>query len=126
LGQLELTVNVFNGSEKSTVEMQVDGKGEWRTLSKRNGIDPNFSRQYERELKIQPVIEPALTKPGNSTHLWVGKLPGTLKPGHHLITIRTTDMHGRTFTSSQITRVVAPKKRVSSASKKSDVRQSPR
>ena len=105
LADTPLVVNVFNGSEKSVVKMRVDNGSEWTTLKKQNGTDPRFVKQYEKELKTQPLIEPGLPKPGISTHLWVAKLPSDLKLGHHLITIQVTDRTGRKFQSNQIIRV---------------------
>ena len=109
LAETKVHVNVFNGSEKSKVEMRIDNSGDWRLLTKKNGIDPRFRKTYEKELKVQPLIDPALTKPKISTHMWNGSLPTTLKPGHHLLTIRSTDMHGRVYKSNKIIRVFKAK-----------------
>ncbi len=105
LSETKVHVNVFNGSEKSKVEMRIDNADQWRLLNKKNQVDPRYQKTYDKELKVQPLIEPALAKPKVSTHIWNGRLPSNLKPGHHLLTIRTTDLHGRVFQSNKIIRV---------------------
>lgn len=93
----DVWVNVYNGSEKSTVRMSVEGTGQWIELERRVENDPTFVEIYEREQAVTPVPEPKLTKPRPSEHLWAGKLPPRLAPGFHRLDVATTDMHGRTF-----------------------------
>ena len=93
----DVWVNVYNGSEKSTVRMSVEGTGQWIELHRRIENDPTFVEIYEREQAVTPIPEPKLTKPKPSQHLWAGKLPSQLAPGFHQLNVETTDMHGRTF-----------------------------
>ena len=93
----EVTVNVYNGSAKSTVEMMIDGGTQWVRLEKKVAVDPSLAELFEYEQKLSPPISPKMSQPKNSSHLWSGKLATDLPPGTHLLRVRTTDMHGRTF-----------------------------
>jgi len=98
----DVWVNVYNGSEKSTVEMSIDG-GAWTKLEKQMKLDPYFVKIAARDANTLP--KPA--KPKVCHHLWYGKLPTDLKPGAHLVRVKTTDRHGRTYQSHRSVRVTA-------------------
>ena len=49
LSQSSLSVNVFNGSEKTAVQMRVGSEGEWIPLKRVSAIDPYFARVKARE-----------------------------------------------------------------------------
>ena len=98
-------VNVYNGSSKSKVEFTIDSSPDWKPIEQEVAFDPNYVRMREKESKITPQIEPALKKPGKCSHLWKGKLPTDLKPGTHLLRIKTTDMHDRVFYGQRSFRV---------------------
>ena len=98
----EISVNVYNGSEKSTVEMSVDG-GEWTKLEKQLKVDPFYAKLAARDANTFP--KPG--KPKVCHHLWQGKLPVDMKPGTHLVRVKTTDRHGRTYQSHRSVRVTA-------------------
>jgi hypothetical protein len=93
----EFSVNVYNGSERSKVEMAIDGSEEWIELVKRNEVDPAYQEMVDIESKLSPPVNPALATPRVCYHLWFGKLPDNLAPGTHLLRIRSTDMHGRVY-----------------------------
>ncbi|MDG1872994.1 MAG: calcineurin-like phosphoesterase family protein [Mariniblastus sp.] len=99
-GNQEVWVNVYNGSEKSTVQMSLDNSN-WVTLEKKMAIDP----YYEELAKRDAAVEPKLAKPKTSHHLWYGKLPAGIVPGTHLIRVKTTDMHGRTYQAHRSVRI---------------------
>jgi hypothetical protein len=101
----EVLVNVFNGSEKSRVEMRVGRNRTWTPLELRRAIDPAFQATYERDTALADNPWTDLPAPKSSTHLWQGALPGDLPVGAHLIEIRTTDMHGRTYEGRRVLRV---------------------
>lgn len=97
----EVWVNVFNGSEKSTVKMAIDQEGEWVALEKKFVPDP-----YRVELAVRDQgAKPKLGNASNSYHLWHGELPDGMTPGVHLLRIQTTDMHGRVFSAHRSFRV---------------------
>ena len=99
-------VNVFNGSEKTTVEMRV-GDGEWTTMERTVAIDPKFQRVFDHEAALLELEEKwrKLPKPKESTHLWRSALPAGLPAGTHRIEIRATDENGRVYEDERIIRV---------------------
>lgn len=97
----DVWVNVYNGSSKSTVKMSVDDRGQWTELEQKLVEDPFYVELSKRDAGV----EPKLTKPKPSYHLWHGKLPENISPGAHLLRIRTTDMHGRTYIAHRSFRV---------------------
>ena len=104
--QTTIWVNVFNGSERSTVEMRV-GEGDWQALEKTRSVDPHFQRVYQFEKKILADYKPwrELPKPKASSHLWKGNLPANLPSGTHRIEVKTVDNEGRTYVDQRIMRV---------------------
>lgn len=104
--EAEIVVNVFNGSEKSTVEFSLDNDSQWKTLQQMERLDPHYVELVRREQDMTPPVEPKLTRPKISHHLWAGNLPGPLEPGTHLLRVRTTDMHGRAYFGHRSFRVV--------------------
>jgi hypothetical protein len=102
----EVLVNVFAGSPKSVVEMQLDGTGEWLKLKQVKRPDPYLVKM--KELEAGPNSPPGkkLPKPIDCPHLWRGLLPADLAVGVHVIRVRTTDMFGQAFTGQRIIRVV--------------------
>ena len=101
----DVWVNVFNGSEQSTVEMSIDG-GDWAKLEKQMKVDPYYVGIVARDAGTVPK----LSKPVVCRHLWLGKLPTDLQPGAHLVRVKTTDRHGRTYQSHRSVRVTEPPK----------------
>lgn len=101
--QKTVIVNVFAGSTKSIVKMQV-GSGDWVTMQNIAGQDP-----FMLEIKKQEQSEKKPTGRNtagveNTPHLWKAQLPA-LPPGTHTVRISTTDMFGQTYTDSRIVRV---------------------
>jgi hypothetical protein len=102
----EIAVNVFNGSEKMTVEMRV-GSGPWDALEQRRAVDPIFQKSFDRESKILTKL-PAfrmLPRPKPSSHVWFGELPANLPIGTHPIEVTARDHWGRVFTDRRIVRI---------------------
>jgi len=90
-------VNVFSGSQGSTVEMSVDHADAWIALELSPQRDPLYARVTQRESGQGSSI---------SFHMWEGRLPSGLAPGGHLIGIRTTDIFGQEFSATRFLRVV--------------------
>lgn len=122
-----LVANVFAGSAKSTVEMQVDG-GAWIAMDVFTGKAPNYVQLYERQAKFVAKYAEAkqeeitdkfvdkvrrefrdvlrgLGDPGDTPHLWKGAVPKDLSPGMHLIVVRTRDMFGHEYSARRAFRV---------------------
>jgi len=106
LADTTVYVNVFNGSEKSTVELKL-GDSDWTTMEKTRELDPKFRRTYETEAAILEAGGKfrKLPKPKASSHLWKVNLPAGVPAGTHAIQIRATDHWGRTFEDRRVIRV---------------------
>ncbi len=107
LGETTIYVNIFNGSERSKVEMRVGQDGSWTTMQHTREIDPLLQQVFEAEEKVigEPTNWRKMSKPKPSTHLWKSPLPSGVSTGAHLIEIRETDMNGRTLKAERVIRV---------------------
>lgn len=103
--ETDVLVNVFAGSERSTVEMRLDRGGEWVKLAPTQREDPYFAALKAAEEGDHPPPGRKLPRAEHAPHLWVAKLPADLSRGTHLIEVRTTDMFGQTYTGRRIFRV---------------------
>ncbi len=106
-------VDLFNGTERSTVEMSVNGN-DWLPLAHTREIDPQLQASFDKEAKLlaaSPKAFLASPRPKPSTHLWKANLPAGIAPGIHLIRVRGTDVNGKLQQSQRVIRVVesAPK-----------------
>ncbi|MCB1078305.1 MAG: calcineurin-like phosphoesterase C-terminal domain-containing protein, partial [Verrucomicrobiae bacterium] len=104
--ETSIYVNVFNGSEKSTVRMKLDSGESWLAMEKALEPDPYYVEIRDREMAESPEGTAPLNAPIASAHLWKANLPGGLKPGSHLIEIEATDAYDRLFRGKRIIRVV--------------------
>lgn len=102
--QTEVLVNVFAGSERSTVDMRFS-RGEWVRLERVSRVDPYYAALKQAEDSEPPPPGRQLPKGKPSTHLWRGVLPANPPRGTHLIEVRTTDMFGQTYTGRRIIRI---------------------
>lgn len=100
----EVLVNVFAGTERSTVEMRFDD-GAWAMLERIERIDPYYAALKAAEQGEHPPRGNKLPNIRATQHLWRGTLPGGAAPGSHLITVRTTDMFGQGYEAHRIMRV---------------------
>lgn len=105
LGETEVVVNVFAGSERSTVSMRVGSTPDWTALKHDNRPDPLYLKMKELEPLLPAEAGRKLPNPSSSTHIWVGNLPEELRSGLHLLEVRTEDMFGQVYTSSRSFRV---------------------
>ncbi len=115
--ELDITkvlVNVFNGSEKSTMEMQIDHSGAWLPLEQVIARDPanlamhKLGPYLEADLEgkaMEEVFGWKMDYPSLSNHFWQGDLTNSLNNGTHLVTIRTIDMFGNTYLAHRVFRV---------------------
>lgn len=93
----EVLVNVFNGSHSSRVKMRVVGHGDWVAMKHEHRRDPHYVRQQAIDEATPMQGTKRLNAPEPSTHIWVGKLPGGLPAGTHLIEVQATDAYGEVF-----------------------------
>jgi len=103
--ETDVYANIFNGSERSKVEMQVGDSGSWTVMEKIDEVDPSFKKLSEAENAVEGKKYRDLPKAKKSSHLWRSKLPAGLKPGTHLIRIRTVEMDGDKHQSGRVIRV---------------------
>ena len=108
LAATSVWANVFNASERSTVEMRTGSNGDWITMERQVAIDPQYQKVYDAEEAVKQKPWVGLPKPKPSTHLWTARLPEKTAPGTHAIEIRWTDMYGRERTARRIIRVLPP------------------
>jgi len=92
-----VVVNVFAGSERSTVEMRFGEKGEWRKMKLTRMKDPEYIRIAEAEAQLPPGYGRTLPKASNSSHIWTLNLPPNPSTGTNIIHVRTTDMFGQEY-----------------------------
>jgi hypothetical protein len=106
-------VNVFAGSERSSVEMKLD-QGGWTPLKQVRTIDPECYRMFrlgpylEETVKgqsLEDVFGYKMDKPSKTDHMWRASLPRDIVPGTHTLTVKTTDMFGQQWQASRIFRV---------------------
>ena len=100
-----ILVNVFNGSERSQVQMRLDDQGDWLPMQQMHKEDPKYRAAYESDQQLLDNQWIDLPAPGASTHMWGLTLPATIRPGIHLLCVKTVDMNGRAFTSRRVLRV---------------------
>lgn len=94
----EIIVNVFNGSERSTVEYRVN-EGKWMKMIRlKRGMSP-FVQQLRKRYKDS---HPEWISQVRTNHLWKEGLPSSLKSGLHKISVRSRDMFDREFTRSKL------------------------
>lgn len=97
----DVYVNVFGGSERSTVRMRFGDEGPWVPLEKVLEADPYFveMKRLERENELPGRNLP---NPDPSNHLWKGRFERAPGPGTHKISVETTDMYGRVFKDNRV------------------------
>jgi hypothetical protein len=104
--ETEVLVNVFAGSARSTVEMRFGSEGAWIPLEQTRGIDPECLRMHlQNEFLNEEVFGWKMDYPSKTNHLWKGPLPANPSVGTHLISVRTTDMFGQTYTAHRVVRI---------------------
>ncbi|HEY5657198.1 MAG TPA: calcineurin-like phosphoesterase family protein [Myxococcota bacterium] len=103
--QTEVIVNVFAGSERSTVEMRLGADGAWRALERRERVDPLYVELVERERGLETRDGHPLPTPEKSRHLWVGTLPPDPARGTARLEVRTRDMFGHVYTANRLIRI---------------------
>lgn len=101
----EVVVNVFAGSDRSTVDMRVGNADQWTTLTRDARVDPYYMKLKELEPLLPAEAGRKLPNPSSSTHIWVGELPGAIPRGVQLLHVRTVDMFGHEYRDTRSFRV---------------------
>lgn len=103
---VDVVVNVFAGSERSTVEMRLGDSGPWRPMTQTRTEDPYFLDMKKLEAGPNPPPGRKLPNPQKSPHIWKAKLADeTPAPGTYFIHVRTTDMFGKTHADQRAIRI---------------------
>lgn len=111
IGELEkatVFANVFNGSEKTRVEMRLGETGEWTPMRQTREPDPKFLEAVEIEKELGEVPWRNLPKPGNSSHLWKANLKEGAEAGTYWLHFRATEEDGRVVTGQRVIRIEDP------------------
>lgn len=106
LASTAVYVNVFNGSDRSSVRMRI-GDGEWHDMLQAIEADPQFVAVREAENAVADAPEEwrELPQPHATRHLWKLNLPADLSVDTYRIEIETTDMFGQVFSDGRVLRV---------------------
>jgi hypothetical protein len=104
LDSTKVIANVFAGSERSGVDMQVDD-GDWVAMNRVTQKDPNFLALKALEASETPPTGRKLPEAIDTNHIWEAYLPGNLDSGLHIITVKTVDMFGKTYSDKRALRV---------------------
>lgn len=104
LEKTDLVVNVFGGSDYSTVEFKVGEQGTWTKMTQSREPDPVYAEMVKRadSLTLPYRKLPAANK---SPHLWKAKLPYVRTRGVVPIHVRTKDMFGQVFINTRAIRI---------------------
>ena len=103
--ETEVFVNVFAGSERSSVDMRLGERGPWIGMERVEREDPYYLRMKQAEEGPRPPAGRKLPKVVKSPHLWRAALPANATKGTHLIHVRTTDMFGQIYTDRRVIRI---------------------
>jgi hypothetical protein len=98
-------VDVFAGSERSTVEMKLGDTGAWQRLERVVRPDPFYVELLSREGGPGGELGHSLLRAEPSLHLWRAVLPANPPPGTHALEVRTTDVFGQSFSDRRLIRI---------------------
>lgn len=101
----KLTVNVFNGSDKSKCEFRIGTNDTWRPMQQITMEDPAFVATLKMEAALEKKTWTGLPAARLTPHIWQATLPVDLKPGSHAIEVRTTQRSGKQFVEKRVMRV---------------------
>lgn len=104
-GDTDVIVNVFAGSDKSTVEMKLGEDGEWVPMRRMLMLDPYIRKIKEAEESDSPPPGRKLSRQDPTGHIWMKKLPRDPTPGVYVIYVRTIDMFGHEYDGKRIIRI---------------------
>lgn len=96
--------------------MLIGSTGTWTPMERTVAIDPSFHKLSQKENGAKEKDYRNLPNAKKSTHLWQANLPQGLKPGTHLIRIRTVEMDGDKHQSGRVIRVLPAKQDEKTAS----------
>ena len=103
LAKTAVYANVFNGSERSHVEMQVGESDEWVVMQHARVVDPIYKAIFDAEAAAlaKKAEWRKLSNPIPSSHLWKTNLPAQVSAGTHVMRVRTKDAQGREYSDER-------------------------
>ncbi len=104
-GEVEVVANVFAGSARTEVAMQV-GDSEWLPMRHSPRRDPLYLELLARERLSPPPDRRPLKGAGISTHIWAALLPSDLSAGSYRVTVRARDPYAGELTGRHIIDVI--------------------
>jgi hypothetical protein len=102
ISRLQITVNLFDGGEKSIVTCQVDNNEPF-SLVKEAKTDTFAFKSYEKAGMFISGIETP------SSHIWTGTFKDKLSPGVHKISVKAVDEYGKEHNDIALFEVVDDK-----------------
>ncbi len=117
LADLKIIANIYNGNEKSKVQLNLSTKGESLgtvSMEQKAGVDPVYQQVYDRETAALAKISDgerwmALPAPRTTAHLWHSSVPADLSAGTYLITVLVELENGSQYTAERVLRVTGSK-----------------
>jgi hypothetical protein len=104
-GKTPVYANVFNGWERSQVQMRINDSGEWQEMTRTDEKDPFLAATHEREPEAPAAPWRRSSSPISTYHLWKASLPDGLPKGIHRISVRATDVNGEWKRADRIIRI---------------------
>lgn len=96
-----VVANVFDGGPKTQVTLRI-GAGDPLPMTRKRMPDPFVEDVFDRNEGVKkPWIKAEM-----SSHIWVARLPATLSPGTHRLTVTAVTEYGDTVTGTTALEVV--------------------
>ena len=103
VGATSVLVNLYDGGPDSRLTLSLGMDTAKIPMQRTTRLDPFVEDLYQRNAATKkPWVQP-----GPSSHLWQARLPATLPPGTHRLTVQATDAHGRTSSAAMILEIEA-------------------
>lgn len=112
----ELIANAFAGSPRCTVDYRLPG-GNWRAMTRTVRTDPYVEAFNAVERGDERVLDPgqrAVNRPQDTGHIWTAEITAE-NSGVLPVTVRWTDLYGKTSSQTRLLRVIAAEASASAA-----------
>ena len=94
LAECTVYANVFNGAERTRIEIQIGNRSDWVAMTHSKELDPYVKLLNEQKSKTKPLGWRKLISAKPSTHLWKVILPADLPKAMYLLKVRATNHRG--------------------------------
>ena len=103
LAHSRVIANVFDGGPKTSVAFEILGHSERTAMARVAMPDPLVLELFKGETPRKSWVQAVA-----SSHIWQGALPGTLRPGAHVLLVRARDEYGREHIARAVLEVTPP------------------